>query len=885
MFSVPISTTPDVRTPTGFPQSRPPRKKKKSTSYRVGSGMTSSDWSSGHSHPSSRTNGTHSSGSDHSTRRVGGSNGLGSGGNGISRSSRSSGATGTPRTGPSSATPASRSIQQSSWVVALAELRSRQVVGFCAMDRRGRDLILYQFSDNPSYTAVCTLLHKYDPMEILMADTAVDSALYKIIVKEFDFAQLELIKRRYFNETQGIQSIQNLGTRESVLGITLDASKFATLAAAACLIKYMEFRDEMNFALHSLRVEFRSLDGHLSIDHKSIKSLEVMKSLATLSKKEAQLLKGSLFECLNRCLTPSGSSLLRSNLLQPLNDLGTIEQRLNSVDELLSAGDLYFEIVVNLPKFPDLGSLVAALVKTPKKATVQTARASITNLLMVKRTVELLPSLSKPLLKLKSPLLRVIAENVSSSVASAVLTRITETVNDDSSITRKNPEHSRQQMAFAVKAGIDGMLDVARATFCETIKEINDLTQQLQTQLECPTLREHYTASRGFHLNVPAELLLTYPNLFVKQVKRGKRVYCTTEDLISLNDRQNEAFTEIVLMTDRVIAEVLTNIRQQLAWLSGVAESLAYLDMICCFVGIVSAKENWVRPRFTEEGPIAIKAGRHPVLEEALPMDSLVPNDIFLDQRSTMMIVTGPNASGKTTFLKTLAVLALIAHIGCFVPCKFASFRRLDRILTRLSSSSDIEENASSFYSEMRDCSYILQNGSAKSLVVIDEVGRGTSNMDGIGLAWSLCEELLRLQCLTVFATHYLELTELPYLYANVKNISMKVEPMEKRIDFTFEATEGVSLDKNSRYGIYIAELAGIPEPVIPDAHRISDALTQQDKAALAKAQAGPDEHGTRSYMDLLQSLDILKHATISLSGQIQYLIDLKANHFPNSWK
>ncbi|KAH9301213.1 hypothetical protein KI387_012796, partial [Taxus chinensis] len=273
---------------------------------------------------------------------------------------------------------------------------------------------------------------------------------------------------------------------------------------------------------------------------------------------------------------------------------------------------------------------------------------------------------------------------------------------------------------------------------------------------------------------------------------------------------------------------LIDSIREDILFLILLSESLCLLDMIVnSFAHMISSKpiDFYTRPEFTENGPLAIEAGRHPIIECIRP-EGFVANNIFLSEASNMVIVMGPNMSGKSTYLKQVCLLVILAQIGCYVPAHFASFRVVDRLFTRIGTGDNLESNSSTFMTEMKETAFLVQNVSPRSLIVIDELGRATSSSDGLAIAWSCCEYLLSLQAYTIFATHMERLPELASIYPNVKVCHFQVDVKENRMDFKFSLKEGhISVP---HYGLLLAGIAGLPNSVVEEARRITQTIMEK---------------------------------------------------------
>jgi len=341
-------------------------------------------------------------------------------------------------------------------------------------------------------------------------------------------------------------------------------------------------------------------------------------------------------------------------------------------------------------------------------------------------------------------------------------------------------------------------------------------------------------------------------SMFIQRYQKGKKTLCTTETFISLDTRQKEASQEITLMAGRAIEEVLTEIRSHIEWIAQVAEALAWLDLTVTFVDLITrSPHSWVRPELTMNGPLIIQNGWHALVQESRN-ETVVPNDAYLNFDSNLKIITGANGSGKSTYLRTIGVINILAHIGCYVPAESASIRLTDQLLTRMSGMEvgDADEY-STFFAECKELAYLLKHANQRSLVLIDELGRSTSSLDGVGICWSSCESLLRRPaCYTLLVTHFIELCQLPALYANVTNAHMEMRMEDggmmqsttgigartaASLHYLYKLREGQLGDAVQQYGISLASIAAFPPSLIAEARvthsRLKQFVTQQQAA------------------------------------------------------
>lgn len=600
----------------------------------------------------------------------------------------------------------------------------------------------------------------------------------------------------------------------------------------------------------------------MMIDPASIENLEIVVNART---KET---KGSLFDVLNHTKTISGGRLLRINLLQPPSDMSTTTTRLECIEEFLGDERMFFDVSAVLGRFLDLDSLLLQLVRIPKKSSIQSTRANLVHILELKHTLETVPPLAEALKGCQNSLLQAILNNLQDPRIEALQMKLEDVVREDA-IYVKNTHKMRNQLAYAIKPGIHGLLDVARKSWTEANDDMQLLIKRYREEFCRYRVRGEYNTRRGHHLSCPIVAGDHLPQGLVQVVKKGKKWAFSTEEMISLNARINESMDEIFLLTDRVIEELLSETRKFIGCIYKIAEAVALIDLICSFTTYVTVTPSCVRPELTTDGPLAIKQGRNPLVEK-LFRDPFIPNDTFITEASNFHVITGPNMSGKSTYLRQVALLTILAHVGCFVPATFASFRLVDRLFTRIGTSDCMERNCSTFMVEMKEMAFIIQNATNHSLMIIDELGRGSSYLDGASIAWAICEYLLSLRAYTLCATHYMQLADLEAIYPNAKNYHLQVEHdrMKLRPTFMYTLKEGPT---DLKFGLVLAEIAGFPPDAVAAAREIHRKLQQSDTAKKEK-----EAQHLRELSQLAQRLLNLKTSTLSPELLRRYLTNLK---------
>ncbi|KAM6262317.1 mutS protein homolog 4 isoform 3-T3 [Porphyrio hochstetteri] len=684
-------------------------------------------------------------------------------------------------------------------IVAVVEGRglARGEVGMASIDLKNPEVILSQFADNTTYAKVITKLKILTPLEIIMSNTACDAGnttkLFSLITEHFKNVAFTTVQRKYFNETKGLEYIEQLCASEFSTIFMEVQSKYYCLAAAAALLKYVEFIQNSVYAPKSLKVRFQGSEKTAMIDSSSAQNLELV-----INNRDSR--NGhTLFGVLNYTKTPGGSRKLRSNILEPLVDAETINTRLDCVQELLQDEELFFGLEAVISKFLDTEQLLSVLVQIPKQDTVKTAESKITNLIYLKHTLELVEPLKAALRSCNTPLLKAYYNSLEDTRFGIILEKIATVINDDTRYT-KGCLSMRTQKCYAVKPNINEFLDIARRTYTEIVDDIAGMITQLAEKYNLP-MKTSFSSARGFfiQMNIDASTLPNgqLPSEFTK-ITKMKNTYCfTSADLIKMNERCQESLREIYHMTYLIVCKLLNEIYEHIHCLYKLSDIVSMLDMLLSFAHACTLSD-YVRPEFTDT--LAIKQGWHPILEK-IAVEKPVSNNTYLSE-------------------------------GSYVPAEYCSFRIADQIFTRIGMDDDIETNASTFMKEMKEITYIIQNANDKSLIIIDELGRGTSAEEGIGICYAACEYLLNLKAFTLFATHFLELCHIDALYPNVENCNFEVQHVrstagnKEKIAYTYTLSKGYTEEKN--YGLKAAEVSSLPSSIILDAKEITDHIAKQ---------------------------------------------------------
>ncbi|XP_050661219.1 mutS protein homolog 4 [Macaca thibetana thibetana] len=736
----------------------------------------------------------------------------------------------TPQMGYSASSSSAISAHCPSVIVAVVEGRglARGEIGMASIDLKNPQIILSQFADNTTYAKVITKLKILSPLEIIMSNTACavgnSTKLFTLITENFKNVNFTTIQRKYFNETKGLEYIEQLCIAEFSTVLMEVQSKYYCLAAVAALLKYVEFIQNSVYAPKSLKIYFQGSEQTAMIDSSSAQNLELL-----INNQDCRN-NHTLFGVLNYTKTPGGSRRLRSNILEPLVDVETINMRLDCVQELLQDEELFFGLQSVISRFLDTEQLLSVLVQIPKQDTVNAAESKITNLIYLKHTLELVDPLKIAMKNCNTPLLRAYYGSLEDKRFGIILEKIKTVINDDARYM-KGCLNMRTQKCYAVRSNINEFLDIARRTYTEIVDDIAGMISQLGEKYSLP-LRTSFSSARGFFIQMTTDCLALpndqLPSEFIKISKVKNSYSFTSADLIKMNERCQESLREIYHMTYMIVCKLLSEIYEHIHCLYKLSDTVSMLDMLLSFAHACTLSD-YVRPEFTDT--LAIKQGWHPILEK-ISAEKPIANNTYITEGSNFLIITGPNMSGKSTYLKQIALCQIMAQIGSYVPAEYSSFRIAKQIFTRLSTDDDIETNSSTFMKEMKEIAYILHNANDKSLILIDELGRGTNTEEGIGICYAVCEYLLSLKAFTLFATHFLELCHIDALYLNVENMHFEVQHVKntsrnkEAILYTYKLSKGLTEEKN--YGLKAAEVSSLPPSIVLDAKEITTQITRQ---------------------------------------------------------
>ncbi|KAI1145937.1 muts domain V [Nemania diffusa] len=699
-------------------------------------------------------------------------------------------------------------------------------VGLSFVNITTNEAVLSQICDTQFYVRTIHKIQMYEPSIILMVNTALPpnpkSNLLSIIEAELPGTTIEPLDRKYWSEYGGLEFIQSLAFRDDLeaIKVAIGGNFYATCSFAAA-IKYVELSCRVSIAAHSLRIRYQPSENTMMIDLSTIHSLELIQNLQEPRSKDC------LFGLLNECLTPMGSRMLRSNIIQPSTQVeSTLIPRYDALEELTMKEDMFFEIRKALRDFADVEKLLTSLVIVPQTSSISSLEFAIDLVLRVKSFVIAVPQLHEALAAARTDLLKRVYELCRKEVTQPVMDMIAETINDDV-IAMKAPIDMRNQRAYAVKSGVHGLLDVARQTYKEATEDVYQHVDELSKKHEL-VIDVKFDNRRKFWLRLEQNDFedKQLPDVFINTIFRNRWIECQTLTLVQLNNRITDSHNEAVMLSDKVIQQLLDGIREYVPELFRVCEGIALLDMVTSFAQSATTRD-YIRPEISDT--LALKSARHPICERVNP-EQFVPNDAYANEQHRFQIITGCNMSGKSTYIRMVALMQVMAQVGAFVPARYAAFPIIQQLFVRMSTDDSIEANMSTFSLEMREMAFILRNINNKSLVIIDELGRGTSSRDGLAIALAISEALIQSSAIVWFATHFEEITKILSSRPGVLNLHLETDVSyssedQARMTMLYKIKSGPVQEKN--YGLNLAMAMGFPQHFIENAQEVSQTLVE----------------------------------------------------------
>ncbi|MGO5335594.1 DNA mismatch repair protein MutS [Bilifractor sp. LCP19S3_H10] len=651
-------------------------------------------------------------------------------------------------------------------------------------------------------------IQKFMPSEIICNQSLMVSGLDLEDLRTRLRISVSALDDYYFDDDSCQKILKKHFHVSSLKGLGLDDFSCGTIAAGA-LFQYLYETQKNNMEQMTSITPYFS-DRFMLLDSSTRRNLELVETLREKQK------KGSLLGVLDRTKTAMGARMLRSIIEQPLINKEEIEKRLTAVEELTGMPMIRDEIREYLQPVYDLERLSSRIA-------YQTANPR--DLIAFKSSLQMLPFIRQLLTGFQGDLLKNVQNDL--DPLEDLFHAIDDAIIDDPPMAMKD--------GGIIKDGYNEQVDKYRAAKKDGQKWLSDLEAEEREKTGIRTLRVKYSRVFGYCIEVTNSFKDKVPDYYQrKQTLTGSERY-STDKLRQIEEQITGAEDRLGSLEYELFSDIRDTIGKNVARVQRTARAIACLDVFCSF-SYVAERNRYVRPKLNKSGKIDIQDGRHPVVEKMIPDDLFISNDTYLDQQEhRVAIITGPNMAGKSTYMRQTALIVLMAQIGSFVPASSANIGLVDRIFTRVGASDDLASGQSTFMVEMSEVANILRNATSDSLLILDEIGRGTSTFDGLSLAWAITEFVAdprKIGAKTLFATHFHELTELEGKIAGVNNYCVAVKEKGDGIVFLRKIVKG-GADKS--YGIQVARLAGVPEAVLARAKEILDQLSDADITAAIK--------------------------------------------------
>lgn len=643
---------------------------------------------------------------------------------------------------------------------------------------------------------------RFAPKEIICNEAFFMSGIDVEELRSALHIQVNSLPGRYFDEDASVRTLTSHFRVSHVEGLGLNDMPQGLISSGALIIYLLE--TQKNDLSNIISVRILSENGCMLIDSSTRRNLELT---ATLREKEK---RGSLIWILDKTKTAMGARKLRQFMEQPLIDKVKIEERLDAVEELCSRIADRDEIREYLNTVYDIERLMGRVAfKTANPRDLVALRSSLSMLDPIKTLAS----------SFDSKLMKRLADEI--DPLEDMYRLILDSICDE-------PPVSIHEGGI-IREGYSKEADEYRKAKTEGREWLMQLESKTRDRTGIKNLRVKFNKVFGYYFEVTNSYLSLVPEDFIrKQTLTGGERY-TTSELKEMEDKILNSEERLTSLEKELFISVRDTLSDNISRLQDTAGAIAYIDVLCS-LSYVAERNSFVRPRINKKGIIDIKKGRHPVVERMLKEGAFIANDVYLDtDNDRISIITGPNMAGKSTYMRLTALIALMAHMGSFVPCESADICIIDRIFTRVGASDDLASGQSTFMVEMTEVANILRNATKNSLLILDEIGRGTSTYDGLAIAWAVVEYISdKKKCgaKALFATHYHELTELEGMVDGTKNYCFAVKEAGDDVVFLRKVVRG-GADRS--YGIHVASLAGVPDVVIKRAQEIAGELAGSD--------------------------------------------------------
>ncbi len=712
------------------------------------------------------------------------------------------------------------------------------------------NISLQDFVKNSTNDLLIEEINKINPSEII-SNKLTDSAHVDSMVNVRDTLNLDSYKEIILKHFK-VVSLDSFGLTDN----------YHALMSLGMLLEYLNETQKTSLD-HINKLHFYMVGEYLQLDNSTRKNLELIE---TIRGKKGQ---GTLYHVIDNTMTAMGGRLLKRWIEEPLKNIKYINLRLDAVEELYNNVMSSNNIKEYLKNVYDIERLISRIVY---------GNCNGRDLNSLKQSLANLPDLKTEISGLSSQMFTEIHSDFDE--LKDIYDLIHRSIVDEPPVSIKE--------GGIIKDNYNDELDELREITINGKNWLSNLQTEERNATGIKNLKIGFNKVFGYYLEVTKSYLKDVPEHYIRKQTLANAERYVTPELKEMEAKILNADEQVMKIEYELFLEIRQFINDHVRRIQETAYHIAVIDTINS-LSIAAVKNNYVRPEMNTKGYINITDGRHPVIEKIMKNEMFVPNDTYIDKKEhRMSIITGPNMAGKSTYMRQVALITLLAHVGSFVPAKKAEISVVDKIFTRVGASDDLSQGQSTFMVEMSEVSNILQNATSDSLLILDEIGRGTSTYDGLSIAWSVVEYITKkIKAKTLFATHYHELSELESKLNSVKNYKILIKEDDDKITFLRKITEG-SIDRS--YGIQVANLAGLPEDVVGRAKEILKQLDESDiNKPFAKKknrisdnfqvsifQADPVEKGkNKEYKELVENIQNIDIENITPMQSFKLLNDI----------
>ena len=660
-------------------------------------------------------------------------------------------------------------------------------IGFSFCDISTGEISSSEFKSEDREETLINELVRISASEIIINDDA-EKFISIDNIKKYTDAYFTLLNSSYYNPKKVDDVLANQFDKETYNSIGFTGSM--KMALGSQILYFIETQKQT--LSHITNLHIYQIGNYMALDKATIKNLELTETL--FEKK----LQGSLLGVLDKTHTAMGSRKMKKWLKEPLNTIEGINDRLDAVsvlvDEYMGRNNLK-ESLKAIYDFERLGGRIAC------------GRANAKDLVALKNSIFVLPEIKLDLEDLDSKLLNELNANLNP------LTNIYDLINNS---IKEDPPFTIKEGQI-IKEGYSEELDLLNHNIKDAREWISSLELKEREKTGIKNLKVGYNKVFGYYIEITKSYYDSIPDNYIRKQTLANAERFITPELKETESLVLNAEAKINQLEFELFTAIRDEIKNYIKEIQMASSIVSTLDVLTAFAE-VSDKLNYVRPIVNEGDDIVINTGRHPVIEQSINDGTFVPNDTYINKsNASMLLITGPNMAGKSTYMRQTALIVLMAQAGCFVPCDSATIGVTDRIFTRIGASDNLAAGQSTFFVEMSELAYILNSATSRSLVILDEIGRGTSTYDGLSIAWAAIDYLCKPNRMirTLFATHYHELTSTDEQYKGVKNLNVDVSENNGEVVFLHKIIEG-SADRS--YGIHVAKLAGVPKELLDKA-------------------------------------------------------------------